>query len=133
MTCGVWNDCLWIELSWHQFKQNESGFHWKGMSCSICRRLVLKCDWKLTIIHIAKLEVILPRWKLRYFFAVVRRKRRENIRGMCINSDFTFNNITLNHFFYFVYLDDSCAIIYKIWKTVIFKCSFSLFVARTST
>lgn len=48
LACGVWNDCLWIELSWHQFKQNESGFYWKEYTCLI-RMMSFSCDWGLII------------------------------------------------------------------------------------
>lgn len=135
LTCGVWND--WC-MNWVVMTPIQTKWKWISLKRNVvfnktwCRRLVLKCDWELTITHFAKLEVILLRWKHRYFFAVERRKRRENIRGMCINSDFTYRNRTLNYFVYFVFLDDSCAIIYKIWKIVIFKYSFSLCVPWTS-
>lgn len=56
LTCGASDDYLWFELSWHQFKQNESSFHWKGMSVLNKNGCILglKCD---SVYHLSNRKI----------------------------------------------------------------------------
>lgn len=110
---------IWFELSWHQFKQNESRFHWKRISVlnkNGCL-LVLKCD-SVNNFSNRKIRSELTQIKtsMIYFFELWEGKDLKFLK-VCEQTVIieSWNSLSI----LFVWM-----IYYIFWKNAIFKCSF---------
>lgn len=109
LTCGASDDYLWFELSWHQFKQNESSFHWKGMSVlnkNGCL-LGLKCD---SVNHLSNRKIRSDLTQIKtsmIYFCEWWEGKDLKILKVCEQTVINIhNNRALKFFVYFVCLDE---------------------------